>query len=482
MIKEPIQFIRHVLYFAELAILSAAFFMVYYLSFHFHSLYTLNLLPPVKLIQQPWPIDVYMRAFWLVLVIWAVLLKARDDYGRQHTQTYWGVFLTHFINGCLFFVFAAGAAFLLKFDFLSRGFLVLYTVMSVILLFAVRSAVLAAALAVRSLGQDQKNLLIVGTGQRAQKFADLVTVHKEWGYHVVGFLDRYPDMVGEPIAGTQVIGTLENLPAVLKTQVIDQVVFVIPRKWLEQIEKCLRYCEAVGVPATLATDFFDMSIASRETEEMDGFTYLTFHTRLLKEEELLLKRVFDVLVSSVALVVTAPLLAFSALAIRLTSQGPVFFKQIRCGRNGRRFVLYKFRSMVTDAEARLQELKPLNEMSGPAFKMKNDPRVTPIGKFLRKTSLDEFPQFWNVFRGDMSIVGPRPPLPAEVAEYQPWHRRRLSMKPGITCLWQASGRNQIGFEDWMKLDLRYIDHWSLWLDMKIMLLTAKALLTRRGAA
>ncbi|MBI2095950.1 MAG: sugar transferase [Candidatus Omnitrophica bacterium] len=482
MVKDSVQFIRHWLYACELVMLSAAFFAVYYLGLNIHFFHEkLHFLPLIKLIREPWPIEVYLRAFWLTLAIWAVLLKVRDDYGSRHRRSYSGVFLMHFANGCLFFFFTTSAAFILKFDFLGRVFLACYTVVSVVLLFLVRSAVLAVAFFVRSRGHDHKNLLIVGTGNRARKFAELVSFHKEWGYRVVGFLDRYPNLVGDKVAGHEVIGTLESLPGILKEKVIDQVVFVIPRKWIERIEKCVRYCEAVGVPATLSADFFDLKTASLVPDELEGFTCVTFETRILKEEELLLKRVFDILISSVVLVVIAPALAVVAVAVKLSSKGPVFFRQVRCGRNGRRFTLYKFRSMVADAEARLAGLKELNEMSGPVFKMAHDPRVTRIGAFLRKTSLDEFPQLWNVLKGDMSLVGPRPPLPAEVTQYEPWHRRRLSMKPGITCLWQVSGRNEVDFKQWMELDLDYIDHWSLWTDIKIMLLTARALITRRGA-
>jgi exopolysaccharide biosynthesis polyprenyl glycosylphosphotransferase len=193
------------------------------------------------------------------------------------------------------------------------------------------------------------------------------------------------------------------------------------------------------------------------------------------------KRLFDVVASGLALLVLAPVFAGIALAIRLDSPGPVFFRQRRVGLNGRSFHMLKFRSMYQDAEQRLEALQAHNEMSGPVFKMKNDPRVTKVGNLLRKTSLDEFPQFWNVFKGEMSIVGPRPPIPAEVREYKRWQRRRLSMRPGITCVWQISGRNNIDFDHWMEMDLDYIDRWSLWGDLAICLKTVPAVLSARGA-
>jgi len=196
---------------------------------------------------------------------------------------------------------------------------------------------------------------------------------------------------------------------------------------------------------------------------------------------LAVKRAFDVVASALALLVLAPVFAATAIAIKLDSQGPVFFRQRRVGLNGRTFQILKFRSMYVDAEARLEQLRARNEMTGPVFKMANDPRVTRVGRLIRKTSLDEFPQFWNVLLGDMSVVGPRPPLPAEVRKYRQWQRRRLSMKPGLTCIWQVSGRNQIDFERWMELDLEYIDDWSLWRDLHICLRTIPAVLTARGA-
>ncbi len=223
-----------------------------------------------------------------------------------------------------------------------------------------------------------------------------------------------------------------------------------------------------------------MEVARRIPRRLDGRNYLTFETRLLRGGELVVKRLFDIVVSSSVLFFLFPLLAATALVVKLTSRGPVFFRQIRCGRNGRKFYLYKFRSMVINAEQKLKELKARNEMTGPVFKLTNDPRVTPVGRFLRKCSLDEFPQFWNVLKGEMSIVGPRPPLPNEVEEYEPWQRRRLSMPPGITCIWQVSGRNSIGFEEWMEMDLRYIDNWSLWLDFKLLFLTFRAVFARTG--
>jgi exopolysaccharide biosynthesis polyprenyl glycosylphosphotransferase len=196
---------------------------------------------------------------------------------------------------------------------------------------------------------------------------------------------------------------------------------------------------------------------------------------------MIVKRGFDILVAMLALGLTAPVLLIVAAVVKLTSEGPIFFAQERVGKNGRTFKMLKFRSMVMNAEALRGKLEAENEMDGPVFKIKRDPRITRIGHFIRKTSLDEFPQFINVLRGSMSIVGPRPPLPSEVAQYERWQRKRLSVKPGITCIWQISGRNEVTFEQWVQMDIDYIDRWSLWLDLKIFVKTIPAVLLRRGA-
>jgi exopolysaccharide biosynthesis polyprenyl glycosylphosphotransferase len=207
---------------------------------------------------------------------------------------------------------------------------------------------------------------------------------------------------------------------------------------------------------------------------------LSFRTTTVRKWELLLKGILDRLFGFIGVIVFAPLLIFVSLLIKLTSKGPVLFKQIRCGVNGRKFVFYKFRTMVADAEQKKKELEHKNPKKI-VFKIADDPRITRVGKFLRKTSIDELPQLLNVLRGDMSFVGPRPPVPGEVDKYEDWQRRRLSMKPGLTCLWQVKGRAELDFDEWMKLDLEYIDTWSLMLDLKILLRTVPAVLSTRGA-
>jgi exopolysaccharide biosynthesis polyprenyl glycosylphosphotransferase len=333
----------------------------------------------------------------------------------------------------------------------------------------------------RKMGYNYRNLLLVGTGARAEKFIKLVHKHEEWGLRIVGLIDAEKNKLGRIICGEKVIGLLDDIPKILIENIIDEVIFIVPRKWITKIEKSLFACEIQGVKAHIAADFFNMNIAHCISSDIEGIPLLGFNTTGGEEWQLLLKRMFDIIISILLLIILSPLFLIIAVFIKSFSQGPVIFRQVRRGLNGRKFVMYKFRTMIDGAEHKQNELKVFNEMDGPVFKMHNDPRVTRFGVFLRRSSLDELPQLFNVFKGDMSLVGPRPPLPSEIEKYEIWQRRRLSMKPGITCLWQANGRNNVDFDKWMKMDLEYIDNWSIGLDFKIMLKTIPAVLLSVGA-
>jgi exopolysaccharide biosynthesis polyprenyl glycosylphosphotransferase len=283
------------------------------------------------------------------------------------------------------------------------------------------------------------------------------------------------------VEGYRVIGRIQDIPFLVNRLVIDRVIFVVPRLWLHRIEDAILACEEVGVSSSISLDLYNLHIARTKQTDFNGYPLLEFETFHAKEWQLFIKRFIDILISFLTLFLFSPLMLLVATLIKLTSKGPVFFKQVRCGLNGRKFVLYKFRSMVSNAEQLRDELMEHNEMDGPVFKIKRDPRITPLGYFLRKTSIDELPQLFNVLKGDMSIVGPRPPLVSEVENYKIWQRRRLSLKPGVTCIWQVSGRNKIGFDQWMRMDLEYIDNWSLWLDIRILFKTLFVVLIGYGA-
>ena len=328
--------------------------------------------------------------------------------------------------------------------------------------------------------RDRRNILIVGTSRKAREMGELISRYSDWGLRILGYVDVDP---AKDRGGTSdVLGSIEDIPTIIEDNVVDEIIFVgsEPRD-LEGLDDVLAICKEQGVKTRVAADFFPVKVSHVSMEFLENVPIITFSATPDHAFALLIKRLMDILGSAIALTVSSPVLLILAVLVKLTSKGPVIYRQVRCGLYGRKFVLYKFRSMCEGAEDVLWEIKHLNEMDGPVFKMRNDPRVTPLGRILRKSSLDEWPQFWNVLKGDMSLVGPRAPLPEEVKEYTRWQRRRLSVKPGITCLWQVSGRNEIDFQEWMKLDLFYIDHWSLLLDLKILLRTFPVVLLGKGS-
>jgi exopolysaccharide biosynthesis polyprenyl glycosylphosphotransferase len=315
-------------------------------------------------------------------------------------------------------------------------------------------------------------VLIVGQGERAQRLASALETYHEQGLRIFGFLACPGEPVPEApaVASPYPVYPLDQLQSLIRRHVIDEVHFAVDSDLLPSLEEVLLACDDEGVCSRIAADFFP-HVNSRIALERVGETPMLTYSATPDDEVLLLaKRVIDVALASLALVVLSPVLLFIAILIRLTSPGPIIFRQIRCGLNGRRFTFFKFRSMVVDAEDRMEEVAHLNAKDV-VTKIPNDPRLTPIGRFLRRFSLDELPQLINVLRGDMSLVGPRPAIPSEVAKYQSWQRRRLRMRPGLTCLWAVNGRDALDFETWMRLDMSYIDNWSLGLDARIILRT-----------
>ncbi|HQR28920.1 MAG TPA: sugar transferase [Anaeromyxobacteraceae bacterium] len=363
----------------------------------------------------------------------------------------------------------------------SRLFFGTYFVLAFALLAGGRLVLRQFAHSARRNGLNTKVFAVVGSGDLAHDVVYTIEQHPEWGMQFAGHILDAAGAGNPRPRPEHVLGTLSQLGQILDDNVIDEVIFAVPRERLAHVEGAFKLCQEQGASARVCLDLFDVGGARVALGEMDGLPMLAFNRAPTDEVALLLKRAFDVVSSALALLLLSPVLLGTAIAVKLDSPGPVFFRQTRVGKNGRHFKMLKFRSMHVDAEARLESLKALNEASGPVFKMKNDPRVTRVGRFIRRASLDELPQFLNVLSGEMSIVGPRPPVPKEVREYQRWQRRRLSVKPGITCTWQVSGRSNISFDQWMRLDLEYIDTWSLWNDIQICFRTIPAVLTSRGA-
>jgi exopolysaccharide biosynthesis polyprenyl glycosylphosphotransferase len=337
----------------------------------------------------------------------------------------------------------------------------------------------------RKHGRNLRHLLIIGTNPRALEFAHAIEGRPELGYQLVGFADE--EWIGNREFwrnGKSIVSDLEHFSDFLRERVIDEVAIALPMKsFYLQSARIVALCQEHGVIVRVLANIFDTQKGWVNNSHLGGMEVATISPHSSEGWPMVCKRLLDISVSALLLILLAPLFMIVAILIKFDFNGPVFFAQDRVGLNKRRFRMYKFRTMVGDAEKKQSELESLNEADGPVFKIKNDPRVTRMGKYLRKASIDELPQLLNVLKGDMSLVGPRP-LP--IRDYQgfdqDWVRRRFSVRPGITCLWQVNGRSSVSFKEWMELDLHYIDHWSFWLDVKLLVKTIPAVLKGAGAA
>jgi exopolysaccharide biosynthesis polyprenyl glycosylphosphotransferase len=483
MTRERFRFIRHFLLVSDLLLTSVSFLLSYIIRDALHTYYKFDLLPYVRVLSEAGlpPFASYTTLLLYVVPIWGVSLICKGLYREPWSRRgvlasrdlveagIWATLLTI----CLFY--------LLKLPYLGRSYILIFSLLNLGCLYLYRRLYVLALPRLLSAAADMRFLLIVGCSESARAFADRIARNAEWHTRVLGFLSQEPSEVGSTINNVPVLGTVDMVGDCLHRYVIDEVVFAVPRNQLEILDEAIHRCEVAGVRAVILANLFDARVGRLVTSDIAGWPVLMIDTVLLKEWERLAKRLIDLIGAGVAICLTAPVMLCTAAAIRLTSPGPIFFRQERVGLHGRRFTLYKFRTMVADAERYREALQAMNEMDGPVFKMARDPRVTKIGRLLRRSSLDELPQLFNVLRGDMSLVGPRPPIPAEVVQYEPWQRRRLSVRPGITCVWQVNGRNKLSFAQWMAMDLEYIDHWSLWLDLKLMMQTIPAVLKGEGA-
>lgn len=374
--------------------------------------------------------------------------------------------------------------FILRFD-ISRPFVMLFLLYSFILLCFFRINARHLVGAIRREFSTPHYVVIVGLGERALAIGRAIERSAPYAIHLRAFLESDPPITTQNLDGSYPVWDLAALPQLLASHVIDEVIFAVASERISGLEDVFLLCDEEGVRTRLAVDFFphvnsQVYLDRLSLDAVSEMPLLTFAAAPHDEVKLFLKRIIDVAVAGAALLLLSPVLLTVALLIRLTSRGPVIFRQERLGLSGRRFTVYKFRSMVQDAEELRAALEHLNQKQT-AFKISNDPRMTAIGRWLRKFSLDEFPQLWNVVRGDMSIVGPRPAVPNEVDQYQRWQRRRLRMRPGLTCLWALKGRDALDFDTWMRMDMEYIDSWSLGLDWMIMLRTIPQVLLGKGA-
>jgi exopolysaccharide biosynthesis polyprenyl glycosylphosphotransferase len=409
---------------------------------------------------------------WLALGFW---FEIYDTLASHHPR----IILRDTAKQC-----AYGTLGLLVFQYLlrlelSRVFLALTGALALVFLIVFR---LTAARIAGSIRRAPHYVMVVGTGDRARQLARDLEASVEYGVRLRGFLSENAEPEARELTLDAVypVYPLVELPSLLRSHVIDEIVFAIGSESIAGLEEVFLLCDEEGVRTRVAVDFFPHVNSTLSLERFGSTPLLTFSAAPYDEIRLLAKRSIDVVIAAAGLVALTPLMAAIAIFIRLTSRGPAIFRQERCGLNGRHFTFYKFRSMVDNAEALKPGLEHLSTRDT-AFKIPDDPRLTPLGRYLRKFSVDEWPQLWNVLRGDMSLVGPRPAVPSEVARYQRWQRRRLRMRPGLTCLWAVSGRDNVDFETWMKLDMQYIDNWSLALDWQILLRTIPRVLTGHGA-
>lgn len=378
------------------------------------------------------------------------------------------------VLSCLFILRIHNASRLIVFSFIGA---------EVFSLLAIRAFIIHYYTHSIAKGNIASRVLIIGSHERAKELTNALKTQTEWAVQVIGYLDPEEEAVGTTVNNIPVIGTLDSITTCLKNNVIDEVIIAITRSLLKDAEPIAQACEEEGIPLRFMADVFNVQAARVSLTTAGNIPLLSIEPVAHNDDQLMLKRLFDVAVTIIALPFVLPLFVLVAIAIKLDSQGPVFYVQERVGLRKHTFNMYKFRSMHVNAEEKLKEIEHLNEAEGPIFKIKNDPRVTTVGRFIRKTSIDELPQLFNVLRGEMSLVGPRPMSVRDVDLFDKGiQRKRFSVKPGITCIWQISGRSDLPFTKWLELDLQYIDSWSFALDLKILAKTIPAVVWSKGAS
>lgn len=458
----------------DIVLINAAFRIAYWLR------YDLQLFRSVDPANNV-PYTAYLPLVILQTVALLLAMRREGAYDVRRTRPLfdelYGVLnaTTTAIMLMIVFVFFYRSLFYSRIIFVYAGILILVLLGSARL---VRRMILGR---LRQAGQGVDRLLIVGAGEVGRAVMRNIVAQPELGYQIVGFLDDDPAKSNTDIGPIKALGPVENLPQILTSLNITQVIITLPWQYHRKTVRLVLEAEEAGARARVVPDLFQLSLGGVDVETINGIPLISIKQTALTGWNLVIKRALDLVFSILFITLSAPLWLIIAIAIKLDSPGPVLFKQERAGKNGRPFKVYKFRSMVVGAEAEQQKLLAQNEASGPLFKIRDDPRRTRVGRFLRQTSLDELPQFINVLRGEMSVVGPRPALFSEVAQYQEWQRKRLDIQPGITGLWQVSGRSDLTFDEMVLLDIYYGENWSLGADIRIILRTIPQVLFGDGA-
>ena len=423
----------------------------------------------------------------IIIVTWLILFNIVENKALYRQTSYNKIFLNVIIITFIGVTTTISMDFLLKSILFKRSTIVIIGVISFILLLAKRWVVKAYLSHMREEGFDTKNILIIGSKKRAIYLVNEISKHKEYGFIIRKIIDPEPERNGLPIGEYLVAGNLSDIYKIVMELSIDEVFIAMPLDKITNLHEYFEFFNSVGINyhVMVNTQITNINYETLRLEPLledyYGLPMLSFHSLNANLYSLYVKNILEKLLASLLIFITTPIILLFGILIKLSSRGPIFFKQERVGLHGRSFFQYKLRSMVINAEELKADLAHLNEQSGPVFKIKEDPRLTSIGKFIRKFSIDELPQLYNVVMGDMNLIGPRPPVPQEVKQYTPKQMRRLSMKPGITGLWQVSGRNELKeFDDWVKLDLEYIDNWNLKLDFKIALKTVFVVISGSG--
>jgi exopolysaccharide biosynthesis polyprenyl glycosylphosphotransferase len=432
--------------------------------------------------DEPGDLVSHIALLPFVLSLWIFFLAFSGAYASPRTTTW--LKYTSAIGRAVAFGLATLLAilFLLKIQYVSRAVIVTFAILDFLLLTGIRLGVVSYFQRSFRHGDHFRRILIVGTGTRARRLAETLLHTADWGIRIVGHLDPDPVRVGDRILGSSVLGTVGDISSVLKENVIDDVILAVPRAMIPDVDKIAHACQEEGVNLAMMADVFDVDVARMRLVELGAIPLLTLEPVAHDEWKLIVKRLMDLSLALLSLPVVLPLIAIVSVVVRLDSHGPVFFVQDRVGLHKRRFRMLKFRTMTAGAERLQAQVEHLNEAKGPIFKIAKDPRLTRVGQFLRRSSLDELPQMLHVVTGDMSLVGPRPMSVRDVDLFDHGlQRKRFSVKPGLTCLWQIAGRSELPFSRWLELDLQYIEHWSLGLDVKILFKTIPAVLSRKGA-
>jgi len=421
-------------------------------------------------------IEITHDLYWKIVVfaiIWVLVLTKLGAYTYQRFKSFRREMKLVAEASVISTLILLAADFIFRFEYIPRTYIGIFLVVNFLSLAGEKLILFNIAKEIRKRGGNRKKVLVVGSGMRAKNFIETVEKNLEWGLDIVGLVAENGSFFGAELYGKKILGTNSEIEKILHQYPVGEAIICASGMEMGKVEEVLETCEREGVQIRVNSDFFGGLAKKVTIDEVYGLSIISFTTIPNNEWSLYLKRLMDILVSGALLIFLSPFFLVVAILIKMTSAGSVFYEWNVVGFNKKPFRSWKFRTMVKDADAKKEMLMAQNEMKGPVFKIKSDPRITKVGKFLRKFSLDELPQLWTVFKGDMSLVGPRPAGPHELTRYESWHRRKLSIKPGITCLWQANGRNKINdFNEWVKLDLQYIDNWSLWLDLKILAKTA----------